>query len=94
MFEFKLQKWFDIFLELIEFPTNFRSSTHLNFIQTIRLGKGKVYCALGQRSARLLAWPSKWASSAWASSPLLKSQGTLAVSTGRRRPATSGDGRR
>jgi hypothetical protein len=47
MFEFKLQKCFDIFLELIEFPIKFRSSTHLNFIQTIRLEKGKSTVHLG-----------------------------------------------
>jgi hypothetical protein len=41
MFEFKFHMWFDIFLKLIEFSTNFRSSTHLNFIQTIRLEREK-----------------------------------------------------
>jgi hypothetical protein len=46
MFEFKFQKWFNIFLELIEFPTNFRSSTHLNLIQIIFTVIIKSYCAL------------------------------------------------
>jgi hypothetical protein len=47
MFEFKSQNWFDIFLELIEFPTNFRGLNYLNLIQTNGLKKGKVHCALG-----------------------------------------------
>jgi hypothetical protein len=70
MFEFNFQKWFDIFLELIEFPTNFRSSTHLNFIKTIRLEREKMHCALGLRRAWLLTHPTTWAGSAWAGSPL------------------------
>jgi hypothetical protein len=49
MFEFKFQKWFDIFLELIEFPTNFRSSTHLKGFKFNLNENGKSYCAFGSK---------------------------------------------
>jgi hypothetical protein len=39
MFKFKLQKWFHIFLELIEFPTNFRSLKLLGIVQIKSNGK-------------------------------------------------------
>jgi hypothetical protein len=37
---------------------------------------------LGLRSTQFLAWPSTWAGSAWAGSPLLKSRGALAAALG------------
>jgi hypothetical protein len=70
MFEFKSQKWFDIFLELIEFPTNFRGLNYLNLIQTNGLKREKCTVHLGrfwpldsspsrlQGPATLAFWPT------------------------------------
>jgi hypothetical protein len=49
MFEFKFQKWFDIFLKLIEFPTIFRSSTHLNGFKFNLNENGNSYWAFGPK---------------------------------------------
>jgi hypothetical protein len=44
----------------------------LNLIQTTRLKKGKVHCALGLLLWMVPTWSSYWAGLAWAGSPCLR----------------------